>query len=44
MDKHGEVGRPYDVKGFPTIKIFGKDKHSPKEFNGTFLSDNNQII
>lgn len=23
------VGRPYDIKGFPTLKFFGDDKNSP---------------
>jgi protein disulfide-isomerase A6 len=23
------VGRPYDIKGFPTLKFFGDDKNAP---------------
>lgn len=26
MDAHPSVGQPYNVKGFPTIKLFGADK------------------
>lgn len=28
------VGAPYGIKGFPTIKIFGKNKNSPKDYQG----------
>ena len=34
MDQHQSVGGPYNVRGFPTIKIFGANKKSPKEYNG----------
>jgi len=34
MDTHSPVGSPYDVRGFPTIKIFGKNKGSPQDYNG----------
>lgn len=33
MDKHQALGAPYDVKGFPTIKIFGADKAKPKPYD-----------
>lgn len=28
------VGAPYGIRGFPTIKIFGKNKNSPIDYNG----------
>lgn len=28
------VGAPYDIKGFPTIKLFGANKNSPIDYNG----------
>jgi len=34
MDVHGSVGGPYNVRGFPTIKIFGANKQSPQDYNG----------
>ena len=34
MTEHQEVGAPYDVQGFPTIKLFGKDKSKPEEYEG----------
>lgn len=33
-DEHQSLGGRYGVRGFPTIKIFGKNKQSPIEFNG----------
>lgn len=34
MDVHGSVGAPYNVRGFPTIKVFGANKKSPTDYNG----------
>ncbi|XP_004211312.1 protein disulfide-isomerase A6 [Hydra vulgaris] len=34
MDVHGSVGGPYNVRGFPTIKIFSGDKSKPQDYNG----------
>ncbi|CAD5117400.1 DgyrCDS6173 [Dimorphilus gyrociliatus] len=34
MDKHQSVGGPYNVRGFPTIKVFGANKNSPSDYNG----------
>ena len=34
MDVHGSVGGPYNVRGFPTLKIFGSNKKSPQDYNG----------
>lgn len=34
MDEHQSVGSPYNVRGFPTIKVFGADKAKPKDYNG----------
>ncbi|CAJ0583598.1 unnamed protein product, partial [Mesorhabditis spiculigera] len=34
MTQHQAVGSPYNVKGFPTIKVFGADKNKPSDFNG----------
>lgn len=33
MTVHGEVGHPYDVQGYPTIKLFGRDKKKPYDFS-----------
>ena len=38
MDVHASVGGPYNVRGFPTIKIFGANKNSPKDYNGELCS------
>ncbi|CAI5455386.1 unnamed protein product [Caenorhabditis angaria] len=34
MTQHQSVGQPYNVQGFPTLKIFGADKKKPVDFNG----------
>jgi len=34
MDQHQSVGGPYNVRGFPTIKVFGVNKQSPQDYNG----------
>jgi protein disulfide-isomerase A6 len=34
MTVHDSVGKPYGVKGFPTIKIFGSDKKKPSDYEG----------
>ncbi|KAI0231846.1 Protein disulfide-isomerase A6 [Lamellibrachia satsuma] len=34
MDDHSSVGQPYNVRGFPTIKIFASNKNSPQDYNG----------
>lgn len=34
MDKEQSVGAPYQIKGFPTIKIFGSNKNSPSDYSG----------
>ncbi|KAK0402024.1 hypothetical protein QR680_016099 [Steinernema hermaphroditum] len=34
MTQHQSVGGPYNVQGFPTIKIFGGDKKKPTDFQG----------
>ena len=34
MDAHGSVGGPYNVKVFPTMKVFGANKRSPQDYNG----------
>uniref|UniRef100_A0A6M2DVV2 Protein disulfide-isomerase A6 homolog n=1 Tax=Xenopsylla cheopis TaxID=163159 RepID=A0A6M2DVV2_XENCH len=33
-DEHKSLGGRYNVRGFPTIKIFGSNKNSPQDFNG----------
>jgi len=33
-DKHRDIGGKYGVQGFPTIKIFGANKNSPKDYRG----------
>ncbi|CAI4224077.1 unnamed protein product [Auanema sp. JU1783] len=34
MTQHQNVGSPYNVRGFPTLKIFGADKTKPIDFQG----------
>jgi protein disulfide-isomerase A6 len=34
MTAHQSVGAPYNVQGFPTIKIFGANKQKPQDYNG----------
>ncbi|CCD61843.1 Protein disulfide-isomerase A6 homolog [Caenorhabditis elegans] len=34
MTQHQSVGGPYNVQGFPTLKIFGADKKKPTDYNG----------
>ena len=34
MTTDEEVGSPYGIQGFPTIKFFGFKKASPEDFNG----------
>lgn len=34
MDDHQSVGAPYNIQGFPTIKIFSSNKNSPIDYNG----------
>ena len=33
-DEHQQLGGQYGVKGFPTIKIFGKNKNKPEDYQG----------
>jgi len=33
-DKHRDLGGKFGIKGFPTIKIFGANKKSPKDYQG----------
>jgi hypothetical protein len=32
MTTDEEIGRPYDIKGFPTLKWFGFDKSKPEPY------------
>uniref|UniRef100_A0A915D7H1 protein disulfide-isomerase n=1 Tax=Ditylenchus dipsaci TaxID=166011 RepID=A0A915D7H1_9BILA len=34
MTQHESVGAPYNVRGFPAIKVFGNDKKKPSDYNG----------
>jgi protein disulfide-isomerase A6 len=34
MTQHQSVGAPYNVQGFPTIKVFGGNKNKPTDYNG----------
>merc|ERR1711976_885544 len=34
MDQHQSLGGPYNVRGFPTIKVFGANKNSPTDYQG----------
>ena len=42
MDAHREVGGPYNVQGFPTIKWFGADKKKPGDYQSG--RDANSIV
>uniref|UniRef100_A0A673JSP5 Protein disulfide-isomerase A6 n=1 Tax=Sinocyclocheilus rhinocerous TaxID=307959 RepID=A0A673JSP5_9TELE len=33
-DQHNSLGGQYGVRGFPTIKIFGANKHKPEDYQG----------
>jgi len=33
-DSHRDVGQPYGIQGFPTIKFFGLDKTKPSDYQG----------
>ncbi|NP_001265732.1 protein disulfide-isomerase A6 precursor [Ictalurus punctatus] len=33
-DQHKSLGGQYGVRGFPTIKIFGANKHKPEDYQG----------
>lgn len=33
MTTDQEVGAPYNVQGFPTLKFFGFDKKNPVDYN-----------
>ncbi|VDM75010.1 unnamed protein product [Strongylus vulgaris] len=39
MTQHQSVGAPYNVQGFPTIKIFGADKKKPTDYNAQSIAD-----
>ncbi|XP_077990801.1 protein disulfide-isomerase A6-like [Glandiceps talaboti] len=39
MTKHQQLGAPYQVQGFPTIKVFGQDKNKPQDYNGARTAD-----
>lgn len=34
MTQHQDVGAPYGIKGFPTLKFFGYNKNKPIDYNG----------
>jgi protein disulfide-isomerase A6 len=34
MDAHPSVGSPYQIQGFPTIKVFGGNKQKPSDYQG----------
>jgi len=34
MTVHQQVGQPYGIQGFPTIKVFGVDKSKPTDYQG----------
>ncbi|KAM9435977.1 protein disulfide-isomerase A6 [Clarias gariepinus] len=33
-DQHKSLGGQYGVRGFPTIKVFGANKHKPEDYQG----------
>ena len=34
MTQHQSVGAPYNIQGFPTLKVFAGNKNSPSDYNG----------
>lgn len=34
VDEYKSLGEQFGVRGFPTIKMFGEDKHKPEGYNG----------
>ena len=34
MDAHPSVGSPYQIQGFPTIKVFSTNKQKPTDYQG----------
>lgn len=34
VDEHKSLGGQYNVKGFPTVKVFGADKSKPEDYTG----------
>uniref|UniRef100_A0A0N5AGI5 Protein disulfide-isomerase A6 homolog n=1 Tax=Syphacia muris TaxID=451379 RepID=A0A0N5AGI5_9BILA len=34
MTQHQSIGQPYNIRGFPTIKIFGLNKNKPNDYQG----------
>jgi len=39
MTQHQDVGAPYGIKGFPTIKFFGYNKNKPIDYQGARSAD-----
>ena len=37
-DEHQSLGGQYQIQGFPTIKVFGANKNSPSDYQGTCTS------
>ena len=33
-DKHKSLGQRYEIRGFPTIKIFASNKNKPRDYSG----------
>jgi len=38
-DQHKSLGGQFEVRGFPTIKLFGENKKKPEDFNGGRTAD-----
>ena len=36
MTVHQQVGQPYNIQGFPTIKVFGLNKATPSDYQGMY--------
>ena len=34
MTQEQSVGAPYNIQGYPTLKVFGSNKNSPTDYNG----------
>ena len=39
MTKDQSVGAKYNIKGFPTLKFFGKNKQKPNDYNAGRTAD-----
>ncbi|ENN76828.1 hypothetical protein YQE_06669, partial [Dendroctonus ponderosae] len=38
-DEHKELAERYNVRGFPTLKVFGANKYTPADYNGNRVAE-----